>query len=201
MIMDAALEDRRASCVVPATLIDRIDVAYAKRVDDLWLTFLTAEMAEAEAAGTPLVLPEHAHWRWTRKVELTVHLLPYPTLAIECEGQPQGLMTLKTDGETARLPNEQGKPLVYVVFLASAPWNLPAVVARPRFRGAGTTLLRAAIETSLDLGFKGRIALHSLSKAETFYARSGMTALGKDPKKENLEYFEMTSVQAMAFIR
>lgn len=199
--MDVALEDRHAGRIVPATLIERIDVAYAKRVDDLWLTFLAAALAQAEAAGTPLALPEHTHWRWTRKVELTAHLLPYPTLAIECEGQPQGLMMLKTDGETARLQNEQGKPLVYVAFLASAPWNLPAVVARPRFRGAGTILLRAAIEASLDLGFKGRIGLHSLRDAEIFYARSGMTALGRDQKKENLEYFEMTSTEAMAFIR
>jgi len=199
--LEVALEDRHAGHIVPATLVERIDVTYARRTDDLWLTFLAAEVARARAAATSLSLPEHAHWRWERKVAAAGHLLPYPTLAIEFESEAQGLMMLKTDGEFARLPGETGKPLVYVVFLATAPWNLPAVVARPRFRGVGTVLLRAAVETSLDLGFKGRLGLHSLSQSEPFYAGLGMTALGNDPKKENLNYCEMTPAQAVAFVR
>jgi hypothetical protein len=199
--MDVALDDRLTGRIVPASLIDRIDVAYAQHVDDLWLTYLAAEVAKATAAGAPLGVPEHAHWNWTRKVQATAHLLPYPTLAIECEGQAQGLMMLKTDGEVARLPGEQGKALVYVVFLASAPWNLPSIVPHPRFRGVGTVMMRTAIETSIDLGFKGRVGLHSLPQSEVFYARMGMTTLGNDPNKENLNYFEMAPEQAMAFIR
>lgn len=201
MPQEVALEDRHAGHIVPARLIERIDVAYARRTDDLWLTFLTAEVAKAHAGGLTLPLPQHAHWRWERKVAMVGHLLPYPTLAIEFEGDAQGLMLLKTDGEFARLPGELGKPLVYVVFLATAPWNLTSVVARPRFRGVGSVLLRAAVEISSDLGFKGRLALHALPQSEVFYERLGMTALGNDPKKENLKYFEMTPGQADAFIR
>ena len=201
MTAEVAIEDRHAECIVPATLVERIDVAYARRTDDLWLTFLAAEIAKAQAAGAQLSPPEHVHWRWERKVAAVDRLLPYPTLAIEFEGDAQGLMMLKTDGEFAQLPVETGKALVYVVFLATAPWNLPAVVSRPRFRGVGTVLLRSAVETSLDLGFKGRLGLHSLPQSEQFYARLGMTPLGKDPKKQNLTYFEMTPAQATAFVR
>jgi GNAT superfamily N-acetyltransferase len=198
---EIALEDRHSGQFVPAALIERVDVAYARRTDDLWVTFLAAEVAKAQTEGVALQLPEHAHWRWETKVAIIQHLLSYPTLAIEFEGDAQGLMMLKTDGEFARLPVQSGKPLVYVVFLATAPWNLPMVVRRPRFRGVGTVLMRAAVEMSVDLGFKGRIGLHSLPQAEPFYENLGMTAGGCDPDKENLNYCEMTPEQAAAFLR
>lgn len=198
---EVALEDRHSGQFVRALLIERIDVAYARRTDDLWVTFLAAEVAKAQAAGITLPLPQHAHWRWERKVAIVGHLLPYPTLAVEFEGDAQGLMLLETDGKFGRLPGQTGRPLVHVVFLATAPWNLPAIVQRPRFRGVGTILLRAAVEMSLDLGFKGRIGLHSLPQSEAFYASLGMIGMGQDPDKENLTYFEMAPAQAEAFIR
>lgn len=198
---EVALEDRHAGQFVPATLLERIDTAYAQRTDDRWVTFLAVEGASAQANGITLSLPEHAHWRWARKVAIVGHLLPYPTLAIEVAGDAQGLMLLQTDGQFGRLAEQFGKPLVYVVFLATAPWNLPAIVARPRFRGVGSMLMRAAVELSVDLGFKGRIGLHSLPQSEKFYESLGMTTVGRDPDKENLNYCEMTPEQAAAFLR
>ncbi len=199
-VHSVTLQDLHAGCFVPATLLDRIDVDYARRADDEWVVFAAAEVAKAAASGTPFARPEHDHWRWERKVNATGHLLSYPTLAIECDGHAQGLMLLKTDGAFGRLPEQGMHPLVSVEFLASAPWNLPTVVARPRYRGVGTLLLRAALATSLDLGFKGRIGLHSLPQAEEFYERSGMTRLGPDEKKGGLTYFEMGVAQAAAFM-
>lgn len=197
---EVALEDRLSGQFVPAKLLERIDVAYARRTDDLWVTFLAAEAAKLQVNGVTLLPPQHSHWRWGRKVAIVAHLLPYPTLAIEFEGDAQGLMLLETDGKFGLLPAQIGKPLVYVVFLATAPWNLPAVVQRPRFRGVGSVLMRAAVEMSVDLGFKGRIGLHSLPQSEKFYEGIGMTALGRDLDKENLNYCEMTPEQAMAFL-
>lgn len=197
---EVALLDRHSGQIVPATLIERIDVAFARRTDDLWATFQAAEVARALASGTVLREPEHAHWRWEKKVSLVGHLLSYPTLAIEFEGDAQGLMLIKTDGEFAKLPAQVGRPIVYVVFLAAAPWNLADIVARPRFRGVGTMLLRAAVEVSEDLGFKGRMGLHALPQSELFYAQLGMTGMDHEPDKENLKYFEMTPEQATAFL-
>ncbi|QNP41726.1 GNAT family N-acetyltransferase [Lysobacter solisilvae (ex Woo and Kim 2020)] len=198
---EIALEDLHAGQFVRATLLDRIDVEFAGRADDRWLTFTAAEVAQARAEGKELSPPQHLHWRWQRKVDAARNLLPYPTMAIECEGDAQGLMLLKTDGEFGRLPAQAGKPLVYVVFLATAPWNLPAIVDRPRFRGVGHTLMRAAVELSQELGFKGRVGLHSLSQAEAFYERLGMTLLDRDIDKENLRYCEMTQESAEALLR
>lgn len=176
-------------------------MAYARRADDLWVPFLAAEVAKAQANGVELSLPQHANWRWEKKVAIVGHLLPYPTLAVEFESDAQGLMLLETDGKFGRLPTQSSKPLVYVVFLATAPWNLPAIVQRPRFRGVGTMLMRAAVEMSVELGFKGRIGLHSLPQAESFYETLGMTAVERDVDKENLIYCEMTPERAAAFLR
>jgi len=196
-----ALQDRQSGAFVRAELVERVDTAYARRSDDSWLTFLAAEIARAQASARPLPEVEHAHWRWENKVANTGHLLSYPTLGIDCDGDVQGLMLLRTDGEFGRLPEQLNHPLVYVVFLATAPWNLLTIAAKPRFKGVGTVLLRTAAEISGDLGFKGRIGLHALPQSETFYRRSGMTCLGVDPDKEGLNYFEMNVAAAATFVR
>jgi hypothetical protein len=196
---EVAVEDLHAGKFVPATLIERIDLDYARGADDLWVTFLAAEQARVEAAGIPFTPPEHAHWRWERILSIVHNLLSFPCFAIEVQGEPQGLMLLKTDGAFARLPEQEDKPLVEVQYLSTAPWNL-RLVARPRFRGVGTMLMRAAIETSLDLEFKGRIGLRALPQAEDFYDRLDITCLGRGIEKENLKYYEMTPEQASAFL-
>jgi hypothetical protein len=60
--------------------------------------------------------------------------------------------------------------------------------------------MRAAVEASIDLEFKGRIGLRALSKAEPFYERHGMTCLGRDIDDPN-KYYEMTPEQAQAFLK
>lgn len=178
--------------VVEATLHERIDGAYARRVDNTWLTFLHAAEANAKASGKPFVDLDHAHWAWEAKVAESAKLLSCPTLAIECEGETQGLMLLKTDGHFASLPAEKDKPLVYVTYLASAPWNLAGVVAQPRFSGVGTVMLAAAVQMSIEAEFRGRIGLHSLPQAEGFYECHGLVDLGIDPDKEYLKYYELS---------
>jgi hypothetical protein len=196
-----ALKEVRTGLIIPATLIHPVDMEYARRADDEWAVFLATKMAEALASGTPLERPEDGHWNWERKVRLTGHLLSYPFYAVECGGgRAQGLMLLKTDGAFGRLREQVSQALVSVEFLATAPWNREKIVTQPLYRGVGTVLVRAAVETSLALEFKGRIALHALPGAEEFYERIGMTCLGPDCRKKNLKYFEMTAGQAAAFM-
>jgi hypothetical protein len=185
---------------VEAVLHERIDAGYALQVDDDWKAHFAAEEARAEAENRSVPVLEHGHWEWGEKVKDSAHLLSCPTLAIECANQTQGLMLLKTDGHFGMLPEEIGKPLVYVVYLASAPWNLRTLVGRPRFAGVGLVLLHAAIQMSLDNEFKGRIGLHSLPQAEGFYKRHGFQCLGVDPEKEGLKYYELSPQAASEFI-
>ncbi len=77
-----------------------------------------------------------------------------------------------------------------------------SLAASPRYGLVGRVLIATAVQLSLEEGFRGRIALHSLPQAETFYEKNcEMTDLGLDQKKEGLRYFEMTPAQAAAFLR
>lgn len=194
------LREAQSNKVVAATLWERVDTAYAKRADDSWSTYIAIEEAAAITNGRVFKTPEHGHWEWEKKVKLTEKFLPYPTLGIDIDGEIQGLMMLKTDGDFCRLDEQAKRPLVQVYFLSTAPWNLASVASQPRYKGVGLALMWAAAQHSVDLGFKGRIGLHSLPQAETFYERIGMTCLGPDSKKQDLKYFEMTEAQAARFL-
>lgn len=186
---------------VDAILHERIDVAYAQQVDQSWRSYLDGVRARAGASGQMPPMLEHEHWEWHKKVAVSVHLLSCPTLGIECDGEPQGLMLLQTDGYFARIAEDMDKPLVYITFLASAPWNLPTVVPLPKYKGVGTVLLSAAIQTSIDLGFKGRIGLHSLPQAESYYECHNLECFGQDADKQNLKYYELSSKFAAEFLK
>lgn len=88
----------------------------------------------------------------------------------------------------------------YIELLATAPWNRPKFVSTPRYKGVGRILLGTAISLSVELGFKGRIGLHSLPQSERWYRNeAGFTDGGYDSAK-TMQYFEMTGAQAAAFI-
>jgi len=101
-----------------------------------------------------------------------------------------------------RLPQQANKHLVYVEYLEVAPWNRPHVASQPRYKLVGTVMLAAAIQLSIDDGNRGRLGLHSLPQADSFYRdRCGMTDLGPDTSIfGNLHYFEMTEQQAAQFM-
>ncbi len=95
-----------------------------------------------------------------------------------------------------------GKPLVYVDYIATAPWNLRSLTDTPRYRGVGKVLIEAAITFSRDCGMGGRIGLHALPQAESFYRDTcGMTDLGEDANEYDLRYFEMDESQVAAFLK
>lgn len=115
-------------------------------------------------------------------------------------------MKLENAGRSGRIASQKGKPLTYVDYLEAAPWNVkPLMQALGRsqeFAAVGTRLIEAAVRKSLDEGFKGRLALHSLSTSERFYLDvCGMTAVGRDPAKQNLLWCEFTPEQAERFLK
>ncbi|NMY75633.1 GNAT family N-acetyltransferase [Pseudomonas sp. WS 5071] len=150
------------------------------------------------AAGRSV--PESSHWDWENKSNVTRGSLNYPSFCISVNGETQGLMIAES-GKPSYVDAQKGKPLLYVHFIEVAPWNQKALGFNPpKFLGVGSLLIRAAIEVSRDLGFKGRIGLHSLPQSEEWYEdRCHMTKLGKDASKQNLCYFEMTPDQARNF--
>lgn len=146
--------------------------------------------------------PQSRHWNWRMKTEELMGMLAWSSFSLVCDDLTQGMMIVDTTTKRCRIDSQRGRNLVYVAFVENAPWNRKDLFDAPQYRGVGTTMIRAAIAQSEELGFHGRVGLHSLPQANDFYANTcTMTDLGADPDYEgSLRYFEMTPEQARAFI-
>lgn len=197
------LEDRKTGDLVEAVLIDGITREEVEKAESVWKPFLEQQIKRMEVEGIPKSQwPQHRHWNWREKQESTEMYLAYRMFGVECSAQMQGLMLCLTTGKSARVDSERGKPLVYVHFLAAAPWNLKSIVKEPRYGLVGSILLAAAIHLGLEEEFQGRIGLHSLPQADAWYRDAcGMTDFGPDASAHNLRYFEMTPRQAAEFLK
>jgi hypothetical protein len=196
------LKELPGGAIRDAVLLDGMGKEEVAAAQGSWEPFLESELARLKNEGVPpAAWPQHRHWDWREKQKTIDGLLAYRIFGVECNSQVQGLMLVATAGKISRIASQKGRPLVYVHFLATAPWNSPLVVAQPRFSGIGTVLLASAIQLSVDEEFSGRVGLHSLPQADAWYRKCGMTDLGPDAsEKQNLTYFEMTPEQAKAFL-
>ncbi len=183
--------------IIEAKLYDEITSTHLEQWSKTW-----APMMAAFCKNRPLTdKPEDSHWDWKDKAAACGPLLSYQSFALNAEGNLQGMM-ITNNVTSGRLPEQFGKPLIYIEFVATAPWNRPEIQKPPKYRGTGRIFLLAAIETSIDAGFKGRLGLHSLPQAENFYeTKCRMTRLGPDSSHQNLTYYEMTETQADSFRR
>jgi hypothetical protein len=166
-----------------------------------WAPIWNAGLERRSHQGLPP--PANEHWDWLMKAGW-LSLAGYRSLGVECEGIMQGLMLVVTDGHYARLAPELGRPLAYVDYLQTAPWNDGDLVDKPRFGAVGSHLLDGAVKLSLDLEYAGRIGLHSLPASEGFYRRLGLTAVEverQDRHALGLWYFEMTKQGAEEFLQ
>jgi hypothetical protein len=187
--------------VVEATLIPEMTSDEVTEADADWKPLIDARRRELETQGVPRSnWPQHHHWNWEQKADHYGVQLSYRFFGIECEGETQAMMLVDLDTKRSRVEAQREMPLVYDEYLSAAPWNLHGFVDTPLYKGAGTILVRAAIELSLELEYRGRIGLHSLPQADPFYTRCGMTDLGPDLAYYGLQYFEMTPEQAELYL-
>jgi hypothetical protein len=141
-------------------------------------------------------LAEDSHWEWPQKYARRSRI-NYEHYAIECDKMTQGMMIIETDFHEST----KGKNLVYVDFVAIAPWNRKDIVRNPKYRQIGSLLMYLAVKRSEQLGYKHRTGLHSLPAACAFYAKLGMHDFGADPNYQNLHYFEFDEQTGKAFLR
>lgn len=147
--------------------------------------------------------PESLHWNWTLKSS-QVRLLVATGFGIVSDNRWQGVMLTKTAPYVSRLVARSNKPIVYIDYLETAPWNwnIKEINQAGLLKGVGTSLFLAAVRQSFDEGFGGRVGLHALPQAKRFYAETlGMTDLGADITKQNLHYFELTEILATQILR
>jgi hypothetical protein len=147
-------------------------------------------------------IPQHIHWNWALKAVKNSNLLAFRCFGIEADGRMQGLMMVLLAGKNARLDPDKGKPLVYIDFVETAPWNAKEFTASPIYKGVGVRLVQAAARLSIDERFAGRVGLHSLPQSIPFYTIAcEMQALGPDASYHNLEYFELTAAKAAHLLK
>jgi len=177
---------------VDAEIFDQITEADLVEWEQHWRGYRVSTTPQAAAAEA-----EHSHWNWRAKEVRRHGLLANKGFALRCGGTLEGLMFTKNT-LTCRLAEQAGKPLIYIEYLESAPWNRLAVPVR--YRGVGSALLRAAMELSLADGFHGRVGLHSLPGSIAWYRQLGLSDLGGDSACQDLHYFEMTPAQTQRFL-
>ncbi|MEO0987063.1 MAG: GNAT family N-acetyltransferase [Cyanobacteria bacterium J06639_14] len=162
------------------------------RIVDALLVDLTQPHLDAfDSLWRPLLQQfeeEDKFWDWLVKKRISISSDNFESYAIEYEGIAQGLLTIETQWHRSWLMPQQR--LVYIEAIASAPWNRIRIQQPPTFRGIGTLLLNFARRRSLQLGYGGRLGLHSLPGTRGFYDMKNMMEFGPDPEKDDLVYFE-----------
>ena len=189
--------------LVAGTLFFGIADYNLEHYEQKWLPELLRRRRESlklRAAGHQIAVVEDAHWDWSKKM-LREHRAPlgFRSCALEVENETEGLMQVEL--ATHRCRANKNLNLAYVDYMSIAPWNRPWPGQQPRFRGIGPILLREAVRASLDEGFRGRIGLHALPGAVTWYRdKLKMKSFGADADYQNLHYFEFTEEQAKQFM-
>lgn len=118
---------------------------------------------------------------WDKNLNINKYLnahKTYEVYVLECNSVAQGIIVLKIAECFSRL--ELDKNLVYLNLLNVAPWNRLSIQGTRNYKGVGTALLTFAILRSINLGFQGRIALHSVKSSETFYQKLPFVHVGYD---------------------
>lgn len=194
------LLNRETGVYESAELFQNVGESDIGDVERLWRPLLEQRSAEFESwSAAAEGNAQDAHWDWLHLARAAAASMSLELFAVECAGQTQGLMLVATN-QFARLEIQRGRELVYVAFAATAPWNRRRFVPSPRYKGVGRLLMMTAISYSIEQGFSGRIALHSLPESESWYRRSfPFTDLGYDAEKQ-MHYFEMTEAQAAAVV-
>jgi hypothetical protein len=197
--------DNQSRQLVDAEIFDEIALAHFIETQAEWRpVVLEAVRALSKNPNQSTLIPRHYHWDWTRK-ETELKMLAVKFYGISCQGHLQGIMKVETVARSCRLPEQQGKPLVYIDYIEAAPWNIKQLMeplGRPQqYRGVGSRLFEAAVLQSVEEDFKGRLGLHSLPGSEGFYIKEcGMTPVGRDPHKQNLLWCEFTPEQARRYL-
>ena len=157
-------------------------------------------------SALPRHIPEDLGWDWWRKADLALGKpWLYEMYSVEKDGKTQGLMMISKGGVDcfSRHSDHPQAPLIYIEYLATAPWNRPEMTQEHLYKGVGRWLFLEAVTFSVEQESDGRIGLHSLPRAEPFYRdRMNMTDFGNEPPRihQGLRYFELSTKQAAVLI-
>lgn len=139
-------------------------------------------------------------WEWESKAKTFKERLDYVSYALECNGRTQGFMIIEAGKRRSQLTGFEDKTIVYVEYIATAPWNRFNFTQSPTYKGIGSVLMLAAIHYSQNEGYEGRIGLTALKQSEKWYNDVlKMTDLGVLKNVPNGRYYELTPERAADF--
>lgn len=192
------LVDGESNELVDAVLFEGISDGNATSHSNIWVPALQAANEEAEAQGRQPVA-EDVHWRWEIKIELRSGQLAYYGYAIERNGITEGMMMTKLVGHQSKI--DPPKDILYVEYLSVAPRNREIIQSPPKHKGVGRVLFAAAVQLSREEGLQGRVGLHSLPGAASWYRdKLGLVSFGPDSSYSGLEYFELKAEDAIKML-
>ena len=113
-----------------AVLHEEADEEHLKLWGSTWLPV----MQEFKALPRTNQTPEDAHWDWQQKATKWKRYLAFSSFSLICQDELQGLLLIN-NSKSAKLNEQFGKPLVYIEFVATAPWNRPELQKPPKYRG------------------------------------------------------------------
>jgi hypothetical protein len=129
---------------------------------------------------------------WTRGImspsSLISESVPKGYVIICCD-QIQGIIVFDDALQPSR--RQSGTNLLYITYLATAPWNRKHGDETGLFRHVGRVLVAEAVRESVQLGCPGRIGLHSYWTASPFYEKLRFDDLGPDAARRGMNYFEL----------
>lgn len=200
-ITEAHLKHLGTGELMKASLMDDITDDHLDMWKATWLPVIQEYRDAFEAQNKPKAeWPYDLRWNWDAKILPYRGQLGLKAYCIICDSKLQGMMQVNfiTHG---KLKEHVGKPLVYIDFLSTAPWNRRELVQKPVFGRVGSILVQTAVQLSFDEDFKGRIGLSSLPQSNAFYREAfGMTELGPNANYPLLTDFELTAEQAAKLI-
>ncbi|TWU00391.1 hypothetical protein Pla108_13410 [Botrimarina colliarenosi] len=194
------LRRRADGQLIDAELVDGIRPQDLVEIEQEWRSVrdeIRQKLAVAGVQPNGPGWPESLHWDWRDKVG-KLNYLGTQGWAIRCEGRWQGAMLYDDTSHFAKDPADRGKPLVYIDYIESAPWNwlVDSIGQKGEFKSVGVRLFEPAVNHSMNEEYHGRVGLHALPTAEATYLAWGLEAFGPDPSFCQLSYFELTRAAA-----
>ncbi len=205
MAQEVQIWERKSEKLVAATFYEELTVDQMAEAEAQWKPVRDAGVKRQLASGKTEQevdwILQHANWNWLNKAKDVIDMfLAIRCFGIKLEEKWQGLAMVDIGIHRAELEPDRGKPIVYVEYLESAPWNLKNMVDDPQYGLIGLRLIEAAVHMSIAEDFRGRVGLLALPQAEGFYEKCGMIRV-ESARQHVLSWFEMTQEAANAFIK
>lgn len=162
-----------------------------------WLA-LFKQIQEAESDETKQaemlasISLEDFHWDWFKKA-VAFSTDEYEWFHLHADGKPQAACLIYHPEKSALEPGD----IFYVKFVSVAPWNRDCKLRAREFKRLGEIILRAAQRFAVkELKLRPGFCLHSLSKAEGFYAKLKMVKVAGKEDAQSLAYYELPQILA-----